>query len=304
MPEPMQFHFLRPLWLAALLPAAVVIWRIARMQDPARGWRGIIAGHLLLHLLTQGPPRAHRGPLILLAGLWILSIMALAGPTWQREPSPFAEDTAALTIVLKVTPSMRTEDVQPDRLSRAIQKIHDLLALRTGAKSALIAYAGSAHVVMPLTRDRDIINAFAGALDPKVMPTEGDAALEALSLAAGALSKSGQAGSILWITDGLAPEQQAGLARFREDSSVSLRTLAPLPPGAEADALKQSVHGVSLITPNDSDVRALAQQTKFAAVVARDQGERWKDAGWWLTPVIALPALMWFRPGWGVGGKA
>ncbi len=296
----MQFHFLRPLWLTALLPAALILWRIARMQDPARGWRDIIAGHLLPHLLTGGPRRAHRGPLILLAGLWILSVVALAGPAWRHEPPPFAEDTAALTIVLKVTPSMRTEDVQPDRLGRAIQKIHDLLELRTGAKSALIAYAGSAHVVMPLTRDRDIINTFAGVLDPRIMPTEGDAAVEALTLAAGALSKSGQAGSILWITDGLAPEQQAALARFRKDWSVPLRTLAPLPPGAEADALKQSVRGVSLITPNDSDVRALAQQAKFAAVVASGQGERWKDAGWWLTPLIALPTLMWFRPGWGV----
>ena len=56
-----------------------------------------------------------------------MTVVALAGPAWQREPAPFADDTAVLAIVLKVTPSMLTEDIQPTRLSRSVQKIHDLL---------------------------------------------------------------------------------------------------------------------------------------------------------------------------------
>jgi hypothetical protein len=60
--------------------------------------------------------------------------------------------------------------VQPSRLERAAQKIRDLLAERRGTRSALIAYAGSAHLVMPLTRDADLIARFAAELSPDVMP--------------------------------------------------------------------------------------------------------------------------------------
>ena len=75
-------------------------------------------------------------------------------------------------------PVMLARDVQPTRLERATQKIHDLLELRTGAKTALIAYAGSVHLAMPLTVDPNIINMFSQALTPDIMPIDGDAAAE------------------------------------------------------------------------------------------------------------------------------
>src|SRR5262249_5426661 len=145
-------------------------------------------------------------PLLLIAIGWAISVIAIAGPTWRREPAPFADDTAALAIVVKVTPSMTTEDIEPSRLARSVQKIHDLLTQRRGAKTALIAYAGSAHLVMPITSDGGIIDTFAQSLDPKIMPSDGDAAADALKLADQTLAGSG---SILWITDSVAPEQRA-----------------------------------------------------------------------------------------------
>jgi hypothetical protein len=110
---------------------------------------------------------------------------------------PLCRGYRGSAIVLKVTPSMRTPDIQPDRLTRSVQKIHDLLNLRPGAKTSLIAYSGAAHVVMPVTKDENIVNTFAGALDPKIMPSEGDSAAEALRLADQTLADSGS-GSIVF----------------------------------------------------------------------------------------------------------
>src|SRR5207249_12166712 len=124
----------------------------------SRAWRGIVAPHLLPYLLSGENRRAHFAPLVLLGMGWIIGIFALAGPTWRREPAPFADDTAPLAIVVKVAHSMKNEDVQTDQITRSVQKIHDLLAQRPGAKTALIAYAGSAHIVMPVPTDEAIIN--------------------------------------------------------------------------------------------------------------------------------------------------
>ena len=65
---------------------------------------------------------------------------------------------------------MRSNDVLPTRLERARIKILDLVAARTGARTALIAYAGSAHVVIPPTTDIDVIKPFLEGLDPAIMP--------------------------------------------------------------------------------------------------------------------------------------
>jgi Ca-activated chloride channel family protein len=228
-------------------------------------------------------------------------VIAISSPTWRRDPAPFADDTAALVIVVKVSPSMLTEDVQPSRLARSVQKIHDLLAQRRGAKTALVAYAGTAHVVMPATTDEGIINTFAQALDPKIMPGDGDVAANALQLADQILNDAG-GGSILWITDGVATEQANALERWRKGSRVSVRLLPPVPPGGELDAVTKMARladaGIILLTADRSDVTSLARAAKFAAAASGEVSDRWQESGYWLTPVLALLLLPFFRKGW------
>ncbi|MES2708014.1 MAG: VWA domain-containing protein [Verrucomicrobiota bacterium] len=297
-----DFHFIRPWWLLALLPLGLLVWSIRRRQDAAQAWRGIVAPHLLPFLLSGSEARHKRfTPLLLIGTGWLVAVLAIAGPAWRREPAPFAEDTAALAIVVKVSPSMMTEDVQPGRLARGVQKIHDLLALRRGAKTALIAYAGSAHLVMPATTDAGIINTFAQALDPKIMPGDGDDAAAALRLADQALTESG-GGSILWITDSLSPEQNGALAAWRKQSRTTVRLLPPLLPGSELDALTKTAAAADAslvrLAADGSDVSELAKAAKFATAAGGELSDRWQESGYWLTPLLAALTLPFFRRGW------
>lgn len=297
-----EFHFIRPMWLLAFIPALLVWWLLRRHTDGTQLWRGIVAPHLLPHLLSGREHHAGFRPLDLIAISWLVAVIAVAGPTWKREPTPFAEDTAALAIVIRVAPSMTTEDVQPSRLARATEKVHDLLKERAGAKTSLVAYAGSAHVVMPLTSDGGIIDTFAQSLDPKIMPQDGDAAADALRLAAQTLKDTGS-GSILWITDSIAVEQATPIASWRKSSPLPVRLLPPLYPGGELDAVR-SVSGaasatVVVLTADDSDVHTLARSAKLAvALSGGDPSSRWQEAGYWLTPLLALLMLPFFRRGW------
>jgi Ca-activated chloride channel family protein len=296
-----DFHFLRPWLLLALVPAALMWWGLRRRDDARQMWKGIVAAHLLPDLLSGEERRARFGPLELIALGWLVAVVAVAGPAWRRVPSPFADDTAALAIVVKVSPSMITEDVQPTRLARGTQKIHDLLAQRAGTKTSLIAYAGTAHVVIPATTDGGIIDTFAQALDPKIMPAEGDAAAAALRLADESLRDAGS-GSILWITDGVAPEQAEALAAWRKNSHTPVRLLPPLLPGGEQEALEQAARvtkaSVVSLTADDTDVRTLAHDAKFSTAGLGGTGDRWEDGGYWLVPLIALLLLPFFRRGW------
>jgi Ca-activated chloride channel homolog len=294
-----NFHFIRPWWFTALIPLALLIWAIHRRPDLEQAWRGIISPHLLAVLLGGENHRARFSPLVLVGLGWLIAVVAIAGPTWRRQPTPFAEDTAALAIVVKVTPSMKTEDIQPSRLARSVEKIHDLLADRPGAKTALIAYAGTAHRVMPPASDTGIIDTFAEALDPAIMPRDGDECAQALQLADKALAGNG---SILWIADSIAPEQARTLADWRKHSGTPIRLLAPLAAGEEWDALRQSARAadadVIQITPDDSDITAIVRAAKYATANSSESSSRWEESGYWLTPVMALLLLMFFRKGW------
>jgi Ca-activated chloride channel family protein len=302
-----SFHFIRPWWLIALLPAGLLWWLTRRRADATEPWRGIIAPHLLPHLMSRTEKRSRVGALELIGAGWLLSTLAIAGPTWQREPAPFANETTTLAIVIKVSPSMKTQDVQPDRLARATEKIHDLLGKRAGGKTSLIAYAGSAHLVMPATTDGGIIDTFAQALDPKIMPQDGDVAAEALRLADQTLKDSG-AGLILWITDSIAPEQAGPLAEWRKGSSTPVRLLAPLLVGEELNAVTHASRAVQAtqvqITADDSDMRALAQSAKFSTGSGANSTSQWKESGYWLTPAVAALMLPFFRRGWMVATAA
>jgi Ca-activated chloride channel family protein len=311
-----SFHFIRPEWLLLLLPAVLVTWAILQRQDPLRPWKKVIAPNLLDHLvIKEGAKKQRFRPSHLLAIAWLLGIIALAGPTWQKEQTPFTEDEAALFIVLKVSPEMLAQDIQPSRLKRSAQKIRDLLELRPGSKTGLIAFAGSAHLVMPLTSDAGIIQSFAAELTPEVMPVPGDEPVKAVELASRRLQASGLPGSIVLITDHFDQSQVEGLGRVHEQGDVDIHVYAmaagpevippagsPQAPALDEDAMlaaaKAGGGDLTLVTADDADVKRLAARIERSISLAPAQeGERWKDSGYLLLPLLVLLALFFFRPG-------
>ena len=293
------FHVERPLWLLALAPAAI-LWRLARRSsDPALQWRRVIDPALLPYLLTGDGRRARILPADWLFAGCIIAAIAIAGPAWQREPSPFAEAKPPVAVVLKITPSMLTADLAPTRLDRARQKLADILAAREGASTALVAYAGSAHLVLPPTPDSAVILELAKALSPGIMPKQGDDLAGALALARRALAGAGQGGTILLLADAL-----PGGVEAKPAGSPPVTILAL--PDAEAAGLTEAAKtlGGTVVptTPDQADVAAIVRRLDRgdnAAGIA-GEGDHWREAGYWLVPILALLALPWFRRGWGV----
>jgi Ca-activated chloride channel family protein len=175
-----------------------------------------------------------------------------------------------------------------------VQKIQDILKQRPGARTALIAYSGSAHLVMPLTKDAGIINSFATDLTPAIMPSDGDAATEAYTLAEKELLRANASGSILFITDTLPSS-----ATFQNTPTQVLGIVGPDALGPLENSAKTSRAKFTQVSIDDQDVSQLTQRidTSFAARPS-EQGAHWLDRGWWFTPIIAFLTLWWFRPGW------
>ena len=101
-------------------------------QNRAAAWQRFFDPHLLEHLLVGEKKRRLLRPIHLTLVLWILCALALAGPSWEREPSPFADDQAGLVVLMKASTTMDATDVQPSRLERSKHKLRDLLELQRG----------------------------------------------------------------------------------------------------------------------------------------------------------------------------
>jgi len=201
-----EFHFLRPQWFILLAPFALLCWRLIRRRDAAGIWQSICDEALLPYLLVQR--NVGRSPVNL--GVFILSgitaIASLAGPTWERLPTPVFRDQSALVLLLDLSRSMDATDVSPSRLDRAKFKITDILRQRRDGQTALIVYAAESYVVTPLTNDVATIESQLPALRTGIMPSQGSSGDSAIDKGIELLRQAGMtSGELLLVTDGLGP---------------------------------------------------------------------------------------------------
>lgn len=294
------FHFLRPVWLMALLPIALLWWQVRPRHNVDQAAAHGIAPHLA-RALTVGFQQGRRVyPIDGVALTLALLVLAVAGPTWSRVANPLLAQTAPLAVVLKVTPSMENIDVQPTRHKRASFKILDLIDRRAGAQTALFAYAGSAHRVTPLTEDPNILRSYLSGLSPSVMPREGDRADQALALAQAELARSETPGAILFVLDDLTPANVAG---FNEGAADRPPVIFLVVTGQQA-AIPQlgDIENASVVqvTADDGDLDQIQRRvlSAYREALLEDTNQQWEDKGWLLAWLALLLFLPWFRRGW------
>lgn len=199
-----DFHFLRPIWLATFVPLVLLAWYWVRRTQSGSGWESSIDDNLLNVLLDGGHKKSNRSLVIVAITALSLASLGMAGPTWQKLPQSVEQKNDALIIVLDLSLSMLAEDLKPSRIERARQEIADVLRLRDEGQTALIAYAGDAHAVVPLTDDVATITNLLVSLSPEMMPVFGSNPNHALTLAHELFDNSFvQQGRILMVTDGI-----------------------------------------------------------------------------------------------------
>ncbi|MEH6453205.1 MAG: VWA domain-containing protein, partial [Psychromonas sp.] len=301
-----NFHFIRPLVLLLILPLALIITVRWQRSNAAHSQQALPA-HLQKALTVGELGWKKLLPLKLLTVLLLIGIVSSAGPTWTRYESPFNEDKGALLVIVDLSQSMLEKDVAPNRLIRAQHKIIDLIELRNGGKTGLIAYAGSAHVVMPLTEDKQVFTPFVSALSPEIMPVEGKQAQQALSLVDTLLAEE-KGASILLVTDGMVPEAIKAYQQYFANSPHQLLVLGvgsssreatiPLDLRSLKDLADKTDASLQLLTIDSQDVQWLVNKIQRHMQISSDSIMPWQDMGYYLLFPMALLLLLWFRKGW------
>lgn len=322
-----QFHFLRPWWLLALLALPMLLALASRRSVAREELARLVDAELLPHLLL-GRERGRRLSSFVVIASWVLASLAMAGPTWSRVAQPLYAKRAAQVVALSLSQHMLARDVAPSRLDRARYKASDLLAANKDGLNGLIAYAGEAFVVAPLTTDAGSLRDLLDALAPDTMPTDGDNAAQAIERGVALIhdAKAGGGSLVLVTDDADAAAQAAARKALAEGVRVSVLGVGttqggPVPLADQSfvrdaqgevvmarrhdDALRALAEagGGRYVTMSDdhSDIDALGGELRAdgAATLAGDQqGDEWQDRGpWLLLPLLPLVAMT-FRRGW------
>ena len=303
------FHFLRPEWGLLLIPWLAMVLVQNRQRADRDMFGGIIAPHLLQHLRLERFDSRWFNPRNFSMVFMLLALLVLMGPSWRQQPSPLSQDEAALVILLDASSSMQQNDVQPNRLQRARQKISDLLALRPDKQAALIAYSGTAHTVLSLTADQEILNQYLAAIKPAIMPRSGKFPEYSLPLIDEILRESQAPATVVMFTDGLGADSEQAFASYFASrphqlliegvgSDTETPGIAPLE-RESLQALAAAVQGHYIaLTVDDTDVRQINRRVDSHYVVVEDSALPWLDSGYPLVFPAMILFLMWFRKGW------
>ncbi|MEL7045665.1 MAG: VWA domain-containing protein [Pseudomonadota bacterium] len=325
-----NFHFLRPQWLLLLLPSVVLGLLLWRQRGREASWSKVIAPELLPHLMSSESIRRSRAGVPVLIAAWCLATLAAAGPSWEQLPQPVMQKQDALVLVLDLSFSMLATDLQPSRQDRVRRKILDLLRERREGLTALIAYAGDAHIVAPLTDDNPTIANLLPALNPGMMPLPGSNPVEAIDLALELLDSAGvRRGRVMLVSDGLSERDAreiesrlAGQGRRLVILGVGTEVGAPiaLPGGGflkddQGEIVVPSLDDESFedlarrvggsyerMSVDDGDLRRLLDDKLVLdeedTISLDRRADRWQDMAHWLVLPLLLIALGSFRRGW------
>jgi len=324
-------HFLRPYWLLALIPLGFLVFHLIHRKIKTSPWNDVCDAHLLPYLLIDTHHKKQLWTLGLMSLGWLLSVLALAGPTWSRLPQPLYRASTARVVVLDLSTTMYATDVKPNRLSRAKYKLLDILNHSDEGQTGLVVYSDEPFVVSPLTEDAKTITTMVSELEPNILPVQGHRIAPALAQAAALLKQVGvHHGDIILITGSSADTESMKLASKLRAENIHTSVLgigsqqgAPVAKqgggfvkDSKGNIMIAKLDSVSLTklatagggryityTHNDRDINLLlntSTQTEFnkKTKAIKEKTQLWKDEGVWLVIFLLPIAVMVFRRGW------
>ena len=309
-----NFHFLRPWWLLAIVPLFIFYRSLVEKDDVLKQWRGHMSDKVIEHLALRQQQSRKFTPKNFFVAFAIIGTLVMAGPSWTKKASPFFVDESVLVIALDVSASMQSDDIQPSRLMRAKQKITQLLDLRGDAKTALVVYAGSAHIAMPITQDREMIHHFLDVLDTNILPVPESSPQSVLKPVKQLLMQAQTASTVLLLTDKTNAEtinafkvlldkqhDQLLVWAIGENPNSGLASAT----GLSSDTLAQLSHLAAVghgelitFTHNSDDVSEVNQAIDNNMFAVNDKAQPWYDQGYPLLFLLIPLQALWFRRGW------
>ena len=207
-----EFNFANPIWFFTFIIPVITVILIFGLKFRVNYYKRVqkfADSNLLPHLLinSSSSSKINSKEYIWWILLWILGILALAGPRWDYERQEVWRQNANLMILLDLSESMRVTDLPHSRLEQALQDIEELLNQDKNIYIGLLVFAGIPHLVAPLTDDYQTLRHLLYEIDIGLLPVQGSRLTLAIENAVNWLKGQNAVPHLLLISDGDFDEQ-------------------------------------------------------------------------------------------------
>jgi Ca-activated chloride channel family protein len=194
--SPQMLHLL---WLLPLLAGLMLAFLSRRRALMSR----FVASNLLDEMVYSWSYKRDRNKAVVLTVVFLISIVALARPQWGYQWQEVKRQGLDILLVVDTSKSMLTEDVKPNRLERTKLAVKDLIKKLKGDRIGLVAFAGDAFMMCPLTSDYGGFLLSMNDLDTTILPRGGTNVGGALEEALRGYDKTpAKFKAVILVTDG------------------------------------------------------------------------------------------------------
>lgn len=208
--------------------------------------------------------------LLVFAGL----VLGLVNPKIGTKMETVKREGIDIVFAVDVSKSMLCEDVAPNRLEKSKQVISQLINQLAGDRIGIVAYAGSAFPVLPITTDYGVAKMFLQSMNPTMVSSQGTSLDEAIKLSSTYFEEDDQANKLLiLISDGEDHSEGANTAS-EEANKLGIKIITigigtenggpiPLKENGIVQSFQRDQNNAVVITKlNQASLKAIAQNTK------------------------------------------
>ncbi|MFZ4435401.1 MAG: vWA domain-containing protein [Flavobacterium psychrophilum] len=164
-------------------------------------------------------------------------IMALVNPKMGTKMETIKREGIDIVFAVDVSKSMLAEDVAPSRLEKSKQLVSQIINQLGNDRIGIVAYAGSAFPVLPITTDYGVAKMFLQSMNTNMVSSQGTSLDEAIKLSGTFFDKSNKTSKlVILISDG-------------EDHSEGAEDAA-----AEANKMGMKIITIGLGTPKGGPI--------------------------------------------------
>lgn len=221
-----MFAIEKPIYLVllVLIPLGILLQRFyEQWQEKAQEKFG---SHKALEKITfnQHVSRRRTKLIVQLVAL-ICIILALINPKFGTETDVVKAQGVELVFALDVSKSMLCNDVKPNRLERAKQIITQTINKLGTDRIGMIAYAGSAHPVLPMTTDYALAKMYLQTINTDLISSQGTAIQSAVETAVDFFDNPNSGKAIILLSDGEDHESGSQIAAYAKEKGVKIITI-------------------------------------------------------------------------------
>ena len=212
-------------------------------------------------------------------------IIALVNPKIGTKTETVKSEGIDIVFAVDVSKSMLAEDIAPNRLDKTKQIISQIISELGNDRIGVVAYAGSAFPVLPLTSDYGVAKMFLQSMNPGMVSSKGTSLEEAIKISEGYFDpKSKTSKLVILISDG-EDHSEGAKSTAEEATKAGLKILTigvgtkkggpiPLKRNGVVQGFQRDRQNEVVVTKlNESSLQEIAKITKGNYIIGKNTKE-------------------------------